>query len=268
MTETVEFLVRHGYLVLFGVVLGEQLGLPLVGAPLLLATGALAAGGRLSAPLGVALAVLACLLGDSVWYRLGRSRGGSVLALLCRIALETDSCVRRTEDTFARHGGRVLLVAKFLPGLNTVAPPLSGIVGMPYLRFVALDGAGALAWAGAYVGLGYLASREIEAVAAALGRLGWGAGLVVGAALSLYVGWKLWLRRRFLRSLRMARITPAELARRLEAGDTPVIVDLRSPVLAAAEAFRIPGALRIRPDELELRYHEIALDREIVLYCT
>ena len=122
--DALEFLVRHGYVIVFVVVLGEQLGLPLLGAPVLLAAGALSATGRFLPHAALGLAVGACLVGDLVWYQLGRRRGASVLTFLCRISLGPDSCVRRTEDIFARHGARVLLVAKFVPGLNAVAPPL------------------------------------------------------------------------------------------------------------------------------------------------
>ncbi|HTI53116.1 MAG TPA: DedA family protein, partial [Verrucomicrobiae bacterium] len=137
-----DFLVRHGYVVLFAVVLGEQLGLPLVGAPVLMAAGALAGAGRFSLTLAVGLAVAACLIGDLVWFEMGRRRGAPILSLLCRISLEPDSCVRRTEDIFSRWGARVLLVAKFVPGLNTVAPPLAGVVGMPWKRFLRWDAGG------------------------------------------------------------------------------------------------------------------------------
>jgi membrane protein DedA with SNARE-associated domain len=266
--ESVEFLVRHGYLVLFAVVLGEQLGLPLVGAPVLLAAGALAGAGRLSLPAAVGLAVAGCLVGDAVWYQLGRRRGASVLALMCRISLEPDSCVRRTEEVFARWGAKVLLVAKFLPGLNTVAAPLSGVVGMPLGRFLRLDASGAALWAGAYAGLGFLFSAEIEAIAAALAGLGRGAAVALAGLGAAVLAWKYGQRRRFIRSLRVARITPQELLARLEAGESLAIVDLRSAVHVATDAMRIPGALHVQPEELERRHHEIARDREIVLYCS
>src|SRR5215831_6966291 len=185
--EALGFLVRHGYVVLFVVVLGEQLGLPLVGAPVLMAAGALAGVGRFSLTLAVGLGISACLIGDLVWFELGRRRGAPILSLLCRISLEPDSCVRRTEDIFSRWGARVLLVAKFGPGLNTVAPPLAGVVGMPRKRFLRWDAGGAAAWTLAYVGLGYLFSAQIEALALALAGLGRGAALVVGTALTAYV---------------------------------------------------------------------------------
>ncbi len=268
VAEAFQFLVQYGYVLLFAVVLGEQLGLPLLGAPVLLAAGALAALGRFSAATAILLAVVACLIGDSVWYQLGRRRGISVLAWLCRISLEPDSCVRRTEDGFARYGPRVLLVAKFVPGLNTVAPPLSGVVGMERRRFLAWDTAGALVWSGSYIGLGYLFSSQLERVAIWLSRLGTGAGVVVGGALGAYVAWKYLQRRRLIRSFRMARITPSELDRKLEAGEDVVVVDLRSVLHAEGDGMKVPGALRIGPEELERRHGEIPRDREIVLYCS
>ena len=268
MNGAFEFVLRHGYVLLFAVVLGEQLGLPLLGAPVLLATGALAATGRLSLPVALLLAVLACLIGDSVWYQLGRRRGASILTLLCRISLEPDSCVRRTEDVFARYGARVLLVAKFVPGLNTVAPPLSGVVGMQLARFLRWDAGGAFLWAGTYLGLGYLFSAQLEQVAMALSRLGRGAGVLVGIALGAYVAWKYTQRRRFIRQLRVARITPEELMRRRAAGEDVLVVDLRSAIHVESEGVRIPGALHVHPEELDRRHQEIARDREIVLYCS
>jgi len=266
--DALEFVVRHGYTIVFVVVLGEQLGLPLLGAPVLLAAGALSATGRFLPHGALALAVGACLIGDLVWYQLGRRRGASVLTFLCRIALEPDSCVRRTEEIFARHGARVLLVAKFVPGLNAVAPPLSGVVGMPLARFVRFDAGGALLWAGTYLGLGYLFSTQLEMVAMGLAELGRGAGAVVGLAVVGYIGAKYYQRRRFLRQLRMARITPEELMERMTAGETVLVVDLRSDVHAGAEGTRLPGALHFHPDELERRHQDIPRDRGIVLYCS
>jgi membrane protein DedA with SNARE-associated domain len=260
------FLVRHGPALIFGVVLLEQLGLPLAGAPFLLAAGALAAAGRLAPGLALALPVLACLLGDLAWYALGRTRGGAVLGFLCRVALEPDSCVRRTEDVFARHGARVLLVAKFLPGLNAVAPPLSGITRMPLGRFLRWDAAGAGLWTATYVGLGALFHAQLAAAARALAGLGAGAALLAGGVLAAWAGVKWVRRRRFLRSLRGSRIEPEELAARLAAGEAVTVVDLRSPVEGAER--RLPGALRLTPDELLARHGEIPRDREIVVYCS
>src|SRR5436853_957572 len=165
MDAIIDVLVRHGYLVVFGWVLAEQIGLPLPAVPFLLAAGALAGDGRLSLALVLAAAGLASLVSDSVWYWIGRVGGGRVLRWLCRISLEPDSCVRRTEDAFGRYGSRSLLIAKFVPGLNTAAPPLAGIARMRFPRFALLTGLGGAIWAGVFIGLGWLFSRQLELVA-------------------------------------------------------------------------------------------------------
>ena len=172
MNETFQFLVRHGYSVLFVWVLAEQLGLPLPATPLLLAAGALAGSGQMNLPLAISVAVLASMLGDVSWYEFGRRRGGKVLNLLCRISLEPDSCVRKTETAFVRHGARSLLIAKFVPGLNTMAPPLAGIIGMRLGRFLIFDALGAFLYLGTFVGLGFVFSSQLEQVAARVAGLG------------------------------------------------------------------------------------------------
>ncbi len=268
MNETLQFLLRHGYAVLFGFVFAEQIGLPLPAVPILLAMGALAGTGEFSWALALLLAVLASLLSDLIWYELGRRRGHSVLNLLCRISLEPDSCVRRTENVFARHGGRTLLFAKFVPGLSIAAPPLAGMFRMRLSRFLVWDGTGGLLWAGAFTGAGFLFSAQIERVAKLALRLGaWLVVLLVGA-LAAYIAWKYFERQRFIRRLRIARITPEELRRKLEAGEDIMVIDLRHSLEFEADSVRVPGALHVLPDELDRRHQEIPRDRDVVLYCT
>jgi membrane protein DedA with SNARE-associated domain len=268
MDETFQFLIRHGYSVLFIWVLAEQLGLPLPATPLLLAAGALAGSGQMNLVLAIALAVLASLIGDVSWYEFGRLRGGKVLNLLCRISLEPDSCVRKTEGAFVRHGSRSLLMAKFVPGLNTMAPPLAGIIGMRLWRFLVFDSLGALLYIGTFAGLGYLFSDQLEQVAARVANLGFSVMVILGGGLAAYIGWKYIQRRRFIRSLRIARITPEELKRKIEAGEEVVVVDLRNSLDFDAEPQTIPGAIRLAPDEVEEGHGQIPRDREIVLFCT
>jgi membrane protein DedA with SNARE-associated domain len=268
MTETLEFLVRHGYTVIFWWVLAEQLGLPLPAVPVLLAAGALGGTGQLHFGLVLALAGVASLTSDTVWYAIGRARGGSVLNLLCRIALEPDSCVRQTHERFVRHGAWALLYAKFVPGLNTAAPPLAGMIRMPLLRFMVYTGLGGLIWAGAFMGVGYVFSGQLERAAAAASSLGGWALTLVAAAFAGYVGWKWVARQRFLRRIRIARITPDDLKARIDAGEEVLVVDVRHALDFAAEPTIIPGALHMTTEELETRHLEIPRDREIVLYCT
>ena len=254
---------------LFAFVLAEQIGLPIPAVPLLLGVGAFAGTGHMSALAGLATALAASMPPDVVWYELGRARGKRVLDVICRLSLEPDSCVRRTENLFMTRGRWALLVAKFLPGLSTIAPPLAGIVGLSRASFLVLDIMGALLWAGTWITLGYLSSSALAPLLALAGRVGhW--GLLAGAvALAGYIMVKYVLRRRFLRSLRVARIEPAELKRRLDAADPDLIViDTRSALDVGADPIKIPGALWIPAEAIEGRRGEIPLDRKVVLYCS
>ncbi len=268
MHETVQFLLRHGNLVLFGVVFVEQIGFPLPAVPFLLAAGTMAGGARLQLASAIGMPVLAALLGDLLWYYLGRRRGMRVLNWLCRISLEPDSCVRRTENAFTRHGVRSLLIAKFVPGLNTVSPPLAGVFGVRTLRFLLYDGAGAILWAGSFVALGYLFRHQLEGMATYAVRLGSALLVLVVVGAAAYIALKYAQRRHLLRRLRVARISPEELRQMMDAGDVVSIVDLRHSLDVETAPYAIPGALRLSPEELGNRHHEIPRDRDVILYCS
>jgi len=260
--------VSHPYLLLFVLVFADQLGLPIPAAPFLLAAGTLAAAGRLG--LGVALAVAwaATLPADLLWFTLGRRRGARVLNLICRISLEPDSCVRRTQGVFARHGGSSLLWAKFVPGLGMVTAPLAGVLGMRLPRFLLYDAAGSLAWALAYLALGWEFSGELEGLTALLRRLGGSLAVTLLIAVVAYVLWKYIHRQRFLHDLKVARISPEELHQKLKDGEDIVIVDLRHSADFGVDPRTPPGAVRMDLEELENRHGEIPRDRDVVLYCT
>jgi membrane protein DedA with SNARE-associated domain len=266
MKEALEFVGRHGYIVLFGWVLAEQLGLPIPSIPVLIAAGSLASAGRMNLATVLLVALVAALLSDSFWFYLGRVRGSRVLNLLCRISLEPDSCVRKTETAFAGRGARSLLVAKFIPGFSTAAPPMAAIVGMSLPHFLLYDALGTLLWSGTFAGLGYVFGHEVfEIMERALqlgGRLGW----LLVSLFGLYLVWKYAQRQSFIRQLRIARITPAELKARLDAGEDIAIVDLRHSV--EFEGTTIERAIRMAPEEIEQKHDAIPRDREVVLFCT
>jgi membrane protein DedA with SNARE-associated domain len=268
MQATIEFLIRHGYLVLFLLVFLEQLGLPVPSFPVLLAAGALAGSGHLSLEVAFALAVFAALLSDGFWFAFGRRRGSSVLRWICKISLEPDSCVRGTQDIYVRHGAKSLLVAKFIPGLNAVAAPLAGIFRMRLIQFLLFDACGVLLWAASYIGLGYIFTDQLEVVANYSLRLGQFLVVLLASALVAYIGRKYYQRRKFLRELRIARITPLELKRMLDAGELVQIVDLRHSVDFEAEPATLPGAMHFDPHDIDRLLLEIAMDRDVILYCT
>jgi membrane protein DedA with SNARE-associated domain len=268
MNSTLEFLVRHGYVVLLGWVFVEQIGLPIPSVPLLLAAGALAGTGRMNIAAALSVSMFAAVCADSLWYQLGRIKGIKILQLLCKISLEPDSCVRRTEGIFSRQGARSLIFAKFLPGLGTVAPPLAGVFHMRLTRFLMFDLLGTFLWAGTFLGAGYVFSGQIEYIAERLKSLGGDMGMVVVGAFALYIAYKFTARQRFLRQLRIARITVDELKGKMDGGEDMVIVDLRHSMDFEADPQTIPGAFRMDAGELQEKNDRLPRDRDVILYCT
>ena len=268
MNYHAQFLLRYGYLLLFGWVFAEQLGMPVPSIPIILAAGALVALGRFHPLPALLLPVLASVIADTVWYQLGRRKGSRVLHFLCRISIEPDSCVRNTENIFARRGARSLVIAKFVPGLSTAAPPLAGVFHMKLRRFLALDLAGIVLWVGAYFTLGYVFSNQLEDVAAYALRLGTGLLILLILILGGWFAWKFIRRHRFIARLRVDRMTPEELKHRIDSGEEIVIVDLRGSLDFEAEPEMIPGAVHLESHELEEVKDELAKAPEVVLYCT
>lgn len=264
MHETVEILLRHGYWVLFLWVLAEQLGMPVPSVPILLAMGALIGAGLRSFGAALWLVFAAAIAADSAWYLLGRRKGHSVLKLLCRISIEPDSCVSSTRAWFSKLGAWALVMAKFVPGLGTVAAPMSGLSRLAWWKFLAADGAGILVWASTYLGIGYLFREQLEDAGRYAGRAGGGV-IAMGALLALWLAVKFWQRRRFFHSLRIARITPDEAIERL--GDFAVI-DLRSATEVDWDGRKIPGALWLDRKTLPLYQHLVPRNRDVILYCT
>ena len=268
MREILHFLIAHGYTILFFWVMAEQIGLPLPSAPMLLAAGALAGAGRMDIRSVVLLAMIAALLADSLWYEMGKRRGARVLSFLCRISLEPDSCVRRTQNLFTKYGARALLAAKFVPGLGSIATPLAGISRVSWPRFILFDAAGTLLWAGAFTGAGYFFSDRLEKTAVYAAGFGASLSVILFGSPAAYILWKYFERRRYLRGLRMARIEPEELRQRIDAGEPLMVVDLRHASDFEQDPEMVSGAVHLDAEELEHSTFTLPTDREIILYCT
>lgn len=265
--DSLQFLADYGVVLLPALVAAEQIGVPLPAVPALLAVGALAAQGRISVPLVLGVISTVALIVDFAWYELGRRRGAPVLRKLCRLSLEPDSCVRKADGVFARYGARGMLVAKFIPGLTAVMPPLAGIFAVARPRFALYDLGGVLLWAGSWLAVGYFFSDAIVLVADRAGKLGRALGLVVGAALAGYIAAKYVRRRLLFRRLRMARISPEALKQKLDAGEEVAIVDLRTPLDVAATPYAIPGSRWMAVEALDEHEAEFLRARDLVLYC-
>jgi membrane protein DedA with SNARE-associated domain/rhodanese-related sulfurtransferase len=265
MIDPTQVLLAHGYMVLFTAVAAEQIGVPIPAGPVLIAAGALAGLHRMNLPAALLLAIAGCLFSDSVWYFLGRRRGGRILGFFCRVSLEPDTCVSNMQSFYSRYGPKSLLFAKFVPGLGALGPPMAGAVHLAEWKFYSLDAGGALSWCGTYFALGWIFRTQLKELGLRLAGFGAFVATVVALTLALYIVFKYLQRRRIYRSLRIARITPLDLRKRMDAGEKLVIVDLRNPV-----EWRdgwIPGSLRVSNDELDSLVPSLA-PGEVVLYCS
>jgi len=265
--EAITLIAQYGLLLVFVNVLVEQAGAPVPAMPTLVVAGAVAASGDLSITAILLVSLVACLLGDLPWYWAGRHFGGAMMRTLCRISLSPDSCLRSSEVQFERWGGRMLVVAKFVPGLSTVAPPLVGAMGLPLHLFLLLDGLASLLWAGVPVALGYIFAAQIDSLLAALANAGTLALELVLGLFALYIAGKWWRRRSLLVALRMARITVRELHDAMTDGKAPLIVDVRSKTSRRLDGRILPGALLADLDSVDQALHDVPLDQELVIYC-
>jgi membrane protein DedA with SNARE-associated domain/rhodanese-related sulfurtransferase len=263
----VQEIFRYGYGWLFLAALLERIGLPLLLTPLVVGAGVVAGMGQANLLLVVAVTVAAAELGDLLWYELGRRRGASVLRLLCKVSLSPDSCVRKSEDALGRHATGALISSKFLPAVGRLAAPVAGLSEVPRGRFLLLNAFGSLLWAACCALVGYLPARKLPADVLLEAAAGW----LLGALLAVLAGnvvWRYVQRQRFIRSLRVARITVDEVKAALDRGERPFIVDLRHMLEFVVDPRTVPSAVRISPDELAARNEEIPRDRDVILYCT
>ena len=259
---------QYGLMVVLLNVLLDQVGLPVPAVPTLIISGAFAADGQLSLGELFVGSVAACLIADSGWYWVGQKYGIRVLKTLCRISLEPDSCVSQTQTRFERWGVNSLVIAKFVPGLAIIAPPLAGAMRIGWPRFLVLSTLSAALWAGCALLAGVLFRAQIQQLLQTLDQLG-SALVIVGASLlALYIGYKWWQRARFYSLLRMARIGVDELYELMQAGAAPVVIDVRSATARSLEPRWIPGALNISLSEVGQRLKDLPRDRDIIVYCT
>jgi membrane protein DedA with SNARE-associated domain/rhodanese-related sulfurtransferase len=273
MPIAIEFFVGHAYAILFFWVLAEQLGLPVPSIPLLLTAGTLSATHRIGGIAALVAVIAACLIADSSWFSLGRSFGNRVIGLLCRISLESSTCVAKTEGYFVRRGPLTLLFAKFVPGLSTVAPPIAGQTGMSFARFLAYDLFGSLLWALSFLLAGRFFGDVAKRSQAFFQFLSHFAALVFILMVVGFFVWRVVKHRRFLAAVRQLRLEPAELKAMIDDAQQlgaphPFIVDLRHPLDYLPDPRVLPGAVRIGPAEIARCADSIPRDRDIILYCT
>ena len=212
--------------------------------------------------------MVACLISDSCWFFIGRRYGRRVLNLVCRLSLEPTTCVKRTQLSFSRRRKTTLLLGKFVPGLASLTSPIAGQNGMPYAEFLLLDCLGSAIWVGALLAGGRVFGDALKRDPHLLAWAARFSGALLLVAIVAVLAGRITRRRMLLRKLVQSRLEPEELLNQLDAGEEVYIVDLRHPLEQMTDPYTLPGALRVAPDELASRAHEIPRDRDIILYCT
>ena len=255
----------HGSLIVGVNVFLQQLGLPIPSVPTMMVAGAVAAQGHLNGLATFAIAVVASLVADLLWFSAGRRYGYPVLRFLCRVSLSPDTCVRETEGIFERWGFFSVVVSKFVPGFSTVGPPIAGALKMPFGAFAVASLASAALWVGAYMGVGYVFAQQIDFVLAWMADHAALALIAVVGALASYIGFKAFERYRLGRYVDAARITIDELRELLSGEPRPFVVDVGSR-LAHQSRPHIPGARMLDLDTIA-RADDFPTDQDIILYC-
>ena len=266
--DLLDLLAHWGLALVFGSVLLEQVGFPLPAAPILVASGALAAGEIMRPELVLLVAFLSCLIADHMWFLLGRRHGRRLLAGLCRLSLSPDTCVRKTDDLIGRHGATVLLVAKFIPGVSAMSIPTAAAMGLSYRRFLLFDSLGCLIWCGAYIGAGMIFNREVNSVLAAMSVIGGWSLVVLGGLFACYIAYKLYRRSRLKRLFRVVRITANEMLELLANEPGLVVLDARSDLARSEDPRSFPGSIVIEHNNPMGRLPHDARERTIITFCT
>jgi membrane protein DedA with SNARE-associated domain/rhodanese-related sulfurtransferase len=267
MESWISELALHGYSLLFAAVFLEAVGLPVPAALALLIAGGASARGSLQGAYALGGALLAMIAGDTLMFVMGRYAGWWLLGVLCRISLNPESCILRSADSFYRRGRALLVVAKFIPGINTMAPPLAGCMNMSFTQFLGLDLAGAALYTGGYFGVGFLFSGALHAITRGYQTFGRVVGWVVIVLVGGYVAFQIWLwaRARALRTVPFA--LPSEAARQTVAGAC-IIYDVRSHGYLDVKAIRITGSRRLDPNALNRCSEEFPDGQPVYVYCT
>jgi membrane protein DedA with SNARE-associated domain len=270
MNDLLSTLAHHGYAWIFFLLLAEAAGLPFPGGIALVAAGAAVASHTLSAGNLLLTALVALLIGDSAQFWLGRLMGWSLLGFLCRLSMNPETCMLRSAESFYKRGKLTLIVAKFIPGVNTMAAPLAGSMKMRFEQFLRYDFLGALLYATTYLAVGYLSRDFLAAVLRGFHAAGRAMEVIVIVSLIAYGIYRGLQFHKYRQYDVVPRIQVAELAKRIasEKPDQVLIIDVRSHGYYDVGAERIKGSIRIEPNNLDKEVEALRKDMDIYLYCT
>ena len=261
---------KHGYVLTFALLLAEAIGLPFPAAIALVAAGAAVAAHTLWGPYVLLVCITALLLGDTVQFWLGRYMGWALLGFLCHVSINPETCILRSAESFYKRGKITLVIAKFIPGVNTMAAPLAGSMKMRYGQFLRLDLAGSLLYSTTYLLVGYLSRDFLAATLSGFHAARRAMEIVVITALVVYAVYRAVQFRKYKKYRVMPRVQVEELVERLASDEAyrVLIADVRSHGYYDVGTERIKGSIRIEPNNLEEEIKNLPKDKDIYLYCT
>jgi membrane protein DedA with SNARE-associated domain len=270
MNDFFSLVVRHGHIAVAAVVFAEAIGFPMPAAVALVAGGAAAASGILSVTELFLLSVVAMLIGDILLFLVGRYTGWTLLGFLCRVSMNPETCILRSAESFYKRGKMTLIFAKFIPGVNTMAPPLAGTMRMQVFQFLRLDLLGAALYAAAYISVGFLFHEFLASILHGFQTAGRAVEIIFVIALVGYLIYRVWIYRKHAMYRIVPRVQVQELAQKLAAEDHSniLLVDVRSHGYYDAGTFRIKGSIRLEPNNLNEELKNLPHEKDIYLYCT
>lgn len=270
-----EWFAAHGYVAVAAILFFSNLGLPMPAVLSLILAGAAAHNGSLNFFVLVLVAACAEEAGASFLFWAGRKTGWWLLAKLCRVSMDPETCIFRSADFFYARGARTLIFARFVPGLASMAPPLAGSLNMRAARYLRYDIAGVFLRVATFAAVGYFLSPFIRAIRDVLAVFGHVAlGLVIVAGLGYLATW-IFTRVRDRKFKNVERVSADELITRLEHPDPTrpiVIADVRSHGYYDPGMQRIKNSIRVEPNrllgELDALRETLATECDIYVYCS
>ncbi len=270
MTDLVALISKHGYGLVIAIVFAEAIGLPVPAALAMVVAGAAVAGHILRAPVLLPMALVAMVLGDTLLFFAGRSTGWRLLGFLCKVSANPETCILRSAESFYKRGKTTLVIAKFIPGVNTMGPPLAGSMKMRFSLFLRFDAMGAALYILAYFALGFAGRDFLKAMGDTFQTAGHAMEEILLAGVVVYLAYRIWLMKKNRVYRVVPRIQVQELIEKLKSEDADkiLVVDVRSHGYYDPEAARIKGSIRIEPNNLEEELQKFPKEKDIYLYCT
>jgi len=270
MKELLPMMARHGYALTFALLFAEAIGFPIPASLAMVVAGAAIASHALWGPGVLITAVVALIFGDTIQYWLGRSAGWALLGFLCRLSMNPETCILRSAESFYKRGKITVVIAKFVPGLNTMSAPLAGSMKMRFGQFLRLDFAGAILYAVSYLALGFLSRDVLVKTLNSIHEAGEAMEVVVLTALVVYAIYRVAQALKYRKYDIVPRVQVQELAERLASEDSNrlQIIDVRSHGYYDVGSERIFGSIRIEPNNLEQEVKNLPKDKDLYLYCT